>query len=58
MLQFRPNQTPLEAIHEIEQALSSGCLTASPETNTVNWYRHLLTDQQSGDGVKLRSVVL
>lgn len=57
-LGFVPRETPSGAATEIEAALSEGSLVPSPQTKTVDWYRHLLTDTSAGMSVRLHGVVL
>ena len=57
-LGFEPKETPNVAATEIEAALASGELVASPQTRTVDWYRHLLSDSSEGMAVRLHGVVL
>ncbi len=55
---FAPSFDPPQAVRELETALSAGTISASPETNTVDWYRHLLSDAAAGETVALRGSVL
>jgi nucleoside-diphosphate-sugar epimerase len=57
-LQFYPKRTPIDATVEIEGALDSGELVPSIRHKTVDWYRHLLTNQEAGDEVRLHDVVI
>jgi nucleoside-diphosphate-sugar epimerase len=57
-LKFEPKLRPADAVAEIEKALGAGTLTATPQTNTVGWYQHLLTDPAAGLEVALHGVVL
>ena len=58
VLGFETKETPNVAAAEIESALASGDLVASPQTKTVDWYRHLLSDTPAGMSVRLHGVVL
>jgi len=55
---FRTESTVADATREIERGLVDGSLAATPETKTVDWYRHLLTDETAASAVRLRGVVL
>jgi nucleoside-diphosphate-sugar epimerase len=55
---FAPAYDPPQAVRELETALTSGSISADPETNTVDWYRHLLSDAAAGEAVALRGSVL
>jgi len=57
-LGFETRETPAEAAAEIESALAAGDIVASPETKTVDWYRHLLSDTAAGMAVRLHGTVL
>jgi nucleoside-diphosphate-sugar epimerase len=57
-LGFEPRLRPADAVREIEEALSTGRLTQSPETNTVGWYKHLLSDGPAGSAVALHGTIL
>ena len=57
-LGFSPTFTPADATQEIESALASGDLVPSIQHQTVEWYRHLLSDSAAGASVALRGVVL
>jgi nucleoside-diphosphate-sugar epimerase len=57
-LGFRTEFTVADATREIERGLTDGSLVASPETKTVDWYRHLLSDEAAAAAVRLRGVVL
>jgi nucleoside-diphosphate-sugar epimerase len=57
-LGFEPKMRPADAVREIEGALADGSLAAGPTTNTVEWYKHLLTDPQAAAPVALHGVVL
>jgi nucleoside-diphosphate-sugar epimerase len=57
-LGFQPSFDVPGASREIEVALTSGDLPATPKTKTVDWYRHLLTDAGAGESVSLQGVVL
>lgn len=57
-LSFLPQRSVPDAAREIEDALSSGSLCPSAQHQTVEWYRHLLTDKVAGESVALRGVVL
>jgi nucleoside-diphosphate-sugar epimerase len=56
-LGYRPKRTVSDAVRAIEDGLTNGSLPAQPDTKTVDWYRHLLSDPAAGDAVKLRGVV-
>jgi nucleoside-diphosphate-sugar epimerase len=49
---------PADAVKEIETALRAGSIHQSPETSTVGWYQHLLTDPTAGAKVSLHGTVL
>jgi nucleoside-diphosphate-sugar epimerase len=53
-----PNTKPEAASRELEQALESGAVVDSPETYTVNWYKHLLSDSSDSEEVKMNGVIL
>jgi nucleoside-diphosphate-sugar epimerase len=55
---FRPALGPPDAVREIEDALRSGALVQSAETNTVGWYQHLLADRSARIRVALHDTVL
>lgn len=57
-LGFRPEREPVEAVRELERALEGGTIADSPRTNTLGWYRHLLTDPAAGAEVALHGSVL
>lgn len=57
VLGYRPKLTVSDAVRAIEEGLASGTLPAAPDTRTVDWYRHLLTDASAGEAVKLHGVV-
>jgi nucleoside-diphosphate-sugar epimerase len=57
-LGFVPTLTPEDATREIETALASGAVVPSVRHQTVDWYRHLLSDPAAGAEVALRGVVL
>lgn len=57
-LDFQPALGPPDAVKEIETALRSGAVRQSPETSTVGWYQHLLTDPTAGAKVALHGAVL
>jgi nucleoside-diphosphate-sugar epimerase len=57
-LGFEPQLRPVDAVREIEEAMTAGRVTASPETNTVGWYKHLLSDGPAGQAVALHGTVL
>jgi nucleoside-diphosphate-sugar epimerase len=57
-LGFAPKLRAADAVREIEDALTSGRAAAGPESRTVDWYRHLLTDPAAGREVALHGVVL
>jgi nucleoside-diphosphate-sugar epimerase len=57
-LGYETKTTPDTAAREIESALVSGKVSDTPETNTVNWYKHLLSDPEASKQVMLRTVVL
>lgn len=58
VLGFEPLLRPGDAVQEIEVALRNGAVTASPMTNTVEWYKHLLSDPKAGAQVALHGIVL
>lgn len=56
-LGFEPKERPDGAAREIEAALASGALLAGPQTRTVEWYRHLLSDGAGSVDVRLHGVI-
>ncbi len=56
-LGFAPALRPADAVRSIEAGLRDGSLPASPKTQTVDWYRHLLTDPAAAQSVELRGSV-
>ncbi len=58
VLGYETLTTPDKAAREIERALASGSISDSPKTNTLGWYKHLLSDPEASKEVALRSVVL
>ncbi|MCI4346761.1 MAG: SDR family oxidoreductase [Thermoplasmata archaeon] len=58
VLGYEPELRPADAVHEIEAALASGAVSPSEKTKTVEWYRHLLSDEVASQRVALRGVVL
>jgi nucleoside-diphosphate-sugar epimerase len=57
-LGFRTRLGPADAAREVESALREGRVEPSPQTKTVEWYRHLLSDPAAARAVELRGVVL
>ncbi|MCI4334947.1 MAG: SDR family oxidoreductase [Thermoplasmata archaeon] len=57
-LGFTPELRPPDAVREIESALVSGALQPTEKTMTVEWYRHLLSNDVASQSVALRGVVL
>jgi nucleoside-diphosphate-sugar epimerase len=57
-LGYEPKLRPADAVREIEQALTSGTVAGTPKTNTMEWYKHLLSDPEAGREVALHGVVL
>lgn len=55
---FRPEREPVEAVRELERALATGAIAESPRTNTLGWYRHLLSDPSAGAEVTIHGTVL
>ncbi len=55
---YAPRLRPPDAVHEIEAGVRAGELSRSIETQTVEWYRHLLTDPTAGAAVALHGEVL
>jgi nucleoside-diphosphate-sugar epimerase len=58
VLGYVPRTTPKEAAKELETALSKNELIDSPESYTVNWYKHLISDPKARESVELRGTVL
>ena len=58
VLGFDPKYTPADAAIEIEKAIVGGETSDSIKTNTVEWYKHLLSDPIAGAEVALRGIVL
>lgn len=58
VLGFEPKYTPADAAREIEKALINGEIADSTKTRTVEWYKHLLSDQTAGAEVALRGIIL
>lgn len=57
-LGYAPRESPSGAAAEIEAGLASGSIVAAPQTKTVEWYRHLLSQSPEGQAVRLHGVVL
>jgi nucleoside-diphosphate-sugar epimerase len=55
---YEPRLRPKDAVVEVELALATHALEGSPKTNTMGWYKHLLTDPAAGREVALHGVVL
>ncbi|MFG1530454.1 MAG: SDR family oxidoreductase [Thermoplasmata archaeon] len=55
---FRPRHTPDTAVREIAERWADGRLPRGPITETVTWYRHLLSGSPEGEAVRLRGVIL
>lgn len=55
---FRPRYTPSAAVREIAERWIDGSLRRGPVTETVVWYRHLLSGSPEGEAVRLRGVIL
>ncbi|MHB1931552.1 MAG: NAD-dependent epimerase/dehydratase family protein [Thermoplasmata archaeon] len=55
---FRPRHTPESAVREIAERWADGRLPRGPITETVTWYRHLLSGSPEGEAVRLRGVIL
>lgn len=58
ILSFEPRLRPPDAVREIEKALADRSVTESPQTNTVGWYKHLLSTPSEGERVALHGTVL
>lgn len=56
-LGFEPSLRPEDAVRAIETGLREGRLSDSPKTQTVGWYRHLLSDPIAARAVELRGGV-
>ena len=50
--------TPYMAAREMEKAILSGQVTDTTKTRTVDWYKHLLNDEQASREIILRGIVL
>ncbi|MHB1434816.1 MAG: NAD-dependent epimerase/dehydratase family protein [Thermoplasmata archaeon] len=57
-LGFRPRHPPGAAVREIAGGWADGSLRRGPITETVGWYRHLLSGSPEGEAVRLRGVIL
>jgi nucleoside-diphosphate-sugar epimerase len=57
-LGYRPTLRPKDAVVEIERALVSGALEGTLATNTMGWYKHLMTDPEAARQVSLHGTVL
>lgn len=57
-LGFRPDADVPGAVREIESGLRGGALSEGPTTQTVGWYRHLLSDAKARESVAMRGAVL
>jgi nucleoside-diphosphate-sugar epimerase len=57
-LGFRPRLTPEIAVTEIATRWERGEIRTGPDTETVGWYRHLLSGSADGEAVRLRGVIL
>jgi nucleoside-diphosphate-sugar epimerase len=57
-LGYESKTTPGMAAKEIEDALLSGKVKDSTDTKTLDWYKHLLSDEEASREVELRGVVL
>ncbi|MGI0080869.1 MAG: NAD-dependent epimerase/dehydratase family protein [Nitrososphaerales archaeon] len=58
VLDYEAKFTPVDAVKEIESALAEGRLTSESKWITLDWYKHLLTDEQASKEVALRGIVL
>jgi nucleoside-diphosphate-sugar epimerase len=58
VLGFGATRTPADAAKEIEGALAAGELTDDLSTKTVEWYKHLISDQRAREEVSLRGSFL
>jgi nucleoside-diphosphate-sugar epimerase len=58
VLGFDTTFTPVDAAREIEKEVISNRLSDAPKTNTLQWYKHLLSDQRAAEEVALRGSVL
>jgi nucleoside-diphosphate-sugar epimerase len=58
VLGYETKYTPKEAVNEIEFALANGDISDTIKTRTVEWYKHLLTDEEASKEVSLRGIVL
>ncbi|EQD41305.1 NAD-dependent epimerase/dehydratase, partial [mine drainage metagenome] len=57
-LGFHPRHTIDRAVREIADGWTDGSLRRGPITETVRWYRHLLSGSPEGEAVRLRGVIL
>ena len=57
-LGYETKYAPSEAVKEIEDALMEGKVSDSLKTKTVEWYKHLLKDEQASKEVTLKGSVL
>jgi nucleoside-diphosphate-sugar epimerase len=58
ILGYETRHTPKDAVAEIENALSSSQVSDSIITKTVEWYKHLLADEEASKEVLLRGILL
>ncbi len=58
VLGYESITTPDLATRELEKAITSGDMTDSMKTRTLDWYRHLLTDSEASKQVSLRANVV
>ncbi len=58
ILGYETKFTPKDAVNEIESALMQGKVSDSMKTKTVEWYKHLLSDEQASKDVLLRGTLL
>lgn len=58
VLGYEIKYTPVDAVKEIESALSEGRLASESKWITLDWYKHLLNDEQASKEVALRGIVL
>ena len=58
VLGYEPTLRPGDAVRELERALHDNPALASPRTNTVEWYKHLLSDPDARARVALHGTVL
>jgi hypothetical protein len=58
ILGFEAKHNPAEAVQEIEAALLQGRVRDEMKTKTLEWYKHLLSDEQASKDVILRGAIL